>query len=79
MTFSDNQQINIEDSLTVLEDYVKQLENSEINLDQAFDIFERSVHLSKLLKKKLDSFERKIQIIVDDNEEKVNKSDYLEE
>ena len=60
---SEKKEFSVEKSLKRLEMYVEALEQGEVNLDQAFKIFEKAVSLSKRLRKKLEQYERKIEII----------------
>ena len=59
----EKKEISVEKSLSRLEMYVQALEQGEVDLDQAFKIFEKAVNLSKRLRKKLEHYERKIDII----------------
>ena len=55
--------LSVEKSLKKLEGYVEILEKGDTDLDKSFKVFEAAVKVSKKLKKKLDSYERKIEII----------------
>lgn len=54
---------SFEHSLREMEDIINRLEQGECNLDDSFKLFEKAVFISKKLKKKLSSYERKIEII----------------
>ena len=62
-------ELSVEESLQRLEMYVQTLEQGEIDLDQAFTAFEKAVKLSKKLKKKLEHYEHKIDIITKESKE----------
>ena len=59
----DPENLKVEDGIKSLENYVEALEQGEIGLDEGFEIFEKAVKVSKALKVKLDSYERKIEIL----------------
>ena len=62
MTKSDN----FEDALKRLEDIVRELENGEIGLDQALELFEEGTKLSKFCAKKLANVEKRVEILKKD-------------
>lgn len=51
---------NFEKSLTELENIVKQLEDSDVSLDDAIALFEKGVKLSDICRKTLEKAEKKI-------------------
>lgn len=55
--------IDLEKSLAQLEAMVEQLEGGNIGLDEAFKIFEEGSALSEKINKKINSYERKLQIL----------------
>lgn len=55
-----------EDNLKELEDIATKLENGNLNLDEAIEEFEKGMKLSKECTKKLDEAEKKINILVED-------------
>jgi len=70
-------QLKIEKGLEILDDLVKRLESGSQDLDDSFVIFEKAVKIAKRLQKKLEEYERKIEIITDASEKevKLNKFD----
>ena len=56
----------IEESLSDLEKLVAELENGELELDQALKKFEQGVRLSRECKKTLEETEMKIKILMED-------------
>ena len=46
-----------------LEEIVRELETGDFDLDNAINMFEEGIKLSKFLKKKLDEAEQKIEVI----------------
>ena len=57
---------NFEDALKRLEDIVRELENSEVGLDQALELFEEGTKLSKFCAKKLSNVEKRVEILKKD-------------
>lgn len=54
-----------EDNLKELEDIATKLENGNLNLDEAIEEFEKGMKLSKECTKKLDEAEKRINILVE--------------
>ncbi len=61
-----NQKKTIEESLSDLEKLVAELENGELELDQALKKFEQGVKLSRECQKTLAETEMKIKILMED-------------
>lgn len=53
-----------ETSLAELEEIARKLESGNLNLDEAIESFEKGIKLSKECTKKLDEAEKKINILV---------------
>jgi len=54
---------NFEDALKRLEEIVRELENGEIGLDKALELFEEGTKLSKFCAKKLANVEKRVEIL----------------
>lgn len=54
---------SVEESIRELESIVESLESGKMDLDESFKKFEKAVSISKGLKKKLDAYERKIEMV----------------
>ncbi|GGH25107.1 exodeoxyribonuclease VII small subunit [Paenibacillus segetis] len=63
------QQINFEDAMNQLEEVVAQLENGDVPLEKAIDLFQKGMQLSQLCSQKLAQVERKIEMIVENGGE----------
>ncbi len=63
---------NFEKSLLELENIVKQLEDSEVSLDEAISLFEKGVKLSDNCRKTLEKAEQKIITLTDAESEEDN-------
>ncbi len=60
--------IKFEKALSRLEKIVSELEGGELSLDESLKIFEEGVKLSKSCLKMLDDAERKVEILVQDQD-----------
>ncbi len=65
MSKGKDQKKSIEKSLAELEKLVEELENGDLELDQALKKFEQGVKLSRECKKTLEETEMKIKILMD--------------
>ncbi len=65
MSTGKHQKKSIEKSLTELERLVEELENGDLELDQALKKFEQGVKLSRQCQKTLEEAEMKIKILMD--------------
>ena len=76
MSTGKHQKKSIEKSLTELERLVEELENGDLELDQALKKFEQGVKLSRECQKTLEEAEMKIKILMDNalkaTDEKLN-------
>jgi exodeoxyribonuclease VII small subunit len=59
---------SFEIALKELEGIVKQLETGEAKLEEALELFERGVKLTKYCSQKLDEAEKKIETLVRDSQ-----------
>jgi exodeoxyribonuclease VII small subunit len=55
---------DFETALKRLEDIVRKLENGELSLDSALELFEEGIQLSRFCHGKLDSAERRVEILL---------------
>lgn len=55
---------SFEEALARLEEIVQELEEGEAELDRTLSLFEEGVKLSKLCHKRLESAEKKIELLV---------------
>lgn len=62
--------LKFEDALARLETIVTELEKGDLSLDQSLKIFEEGIKLSKTCLKILDDAERKVEILVQDQDGK---------
>jgi exodeoxyribonuclease VII small subunit len=59
--------ISFETAMERLESIVGRLENGDVPLEQAIELFQQGMQLSHLCSKKLEQVEKKIEMLVDDN------------
>ena len=56
--------MTFEDALTQLEKAVEQLESGELPLEQALEVFETGVSMSRLCSTKLNEVEKKVELLL---------------
>ncbi len=65
-----------EDDLKELEEIANNLERGNLNLDEAIKEFEKGMKLSKECTKKLDLAEKKINILVENDNGKIEEKEF---
>lgn len=61
--------LNFEKALIRLEKIINKLENEELSLDESLKIFEEGIGLYRLCNKELSEAEKKISLIIQENDE----------
>ena len=74
MTKTKKESQSIEQSLSKLENILEELENGELELDQALQKFEEGIKLSRQCQKTLEEAEMKIKILMDGELKDTNQS-----
>jgi exodeoxyribonuclease VII small subunit len=59
--------LSFEEAMDQLEQLVGKLENGDVPLEKAIDLFQEGMKLSHLCSQKLEQVERKIEILVEEN------------
>lgn len=59
--------VSFEAAMDALEEIVGRLENGDVPLEQAIELFQQGMKLSQLCSSKLEQVERKIEMLVDEN------------
>ncbi len=59
---------NFESSLKELEQIVEQLEAGDLPLDRSLELFEQGVNLSRACQKRLDEAERRVELLLKNND-----------
>ena len=69
---------SIEASLEALEKIVHQLENGDLPLEKSLDLFEQGIRLSRECQDRLNQAERRIEVLLRDNQGRTVVSPYNE-
>lgn len=69
-------EINFEGTMKELEEIVQVLEKGELNLDDSIKEFEKGMKLSKEASKYLEEAEKKITILVKDNNGELQEEEF---
>lgn len=62
-------ELNFEEAMDRLEEIVSELENGDVPLEKAIDLFQQGMKLSQICSSKLEQVERKIEMIVEEDGE----------
>lgn len=65
-----------EQSISELEEIVSELENGEVSLDESLSLFEKGIKLSKSCQKMLDAAEKKVSILMTNDDGEVVKEEF---
>lgn len=65
MAATDNKELSFEQAMEQLEKIVEQLENGDVPLETAIDLFQEGMKLSQLCGGKLEQVERKIELLIE--------------
>ena len=72
--------LNFEKALADLEKIVEKLEQSGLGLNESLGLFEKGVHLAKYLRAELDKAEKKVEILLKDDQGDIRREPFsLEE
>lgn len=61
------EEIKFEEALERLESIVKKMEQGEMTLEESLDAFEEGIKLSRFCSKKLDDIERRVEVLLKEN------------
>ena len=67
---------NFEESLAELEKIVGKLERGDLSLEESLELFEKGVKLSRECQERLSQAERRIEVLLRDNQGRVTVSDF---
>lgn len=65
-----------EQSISELEEIVAELENGDVTLDESLSLFEKGIKLSKSCQKMLDAAEKKVSILMTNDDGEVVKEEF---
>lgn len=72
-----SQKQSFEEALYQLEQIVKNLENSELPLEESLKIFQKGIELSNYCGKKLNEAEKKITSLLEKSDGTIEENDFL--
>ena len=61
----DNKNMNFEEGIALLEDYVRKLEGGALSLDESIDAYTEALKLVKLCNDKLENAEQRVRILTE--------------
>lgn len=76
MTNNETKPKSFESSLEALEQIVRQLEQGELPLEKSLELFEQGIRLSKECQERLSQAERRIEILLRDNQGRPTVSEF---
>ena len=68
-----------EQSISELEEIVAKLEGGNVTLDESLELFEKGIKLSKGCQQRLDAAEKKVSILMTNDDGEVVKEDFIGE
>lgn len=72
-------EITFEEAMKELEKVVESLENGNVTLEEALEMFEKGINLTAFCNKKLDDAEKKITILLENRDGTFQEKDFLAE
>jgi len=73
---SQKEKKSYEEAMGELEAIVERLEKGELTLDESIDLFQKGMELSRYCGKKLDEVERRIRILIEDENGNLNEENF---
>jgi len=74
-----DEDLNFEDSIEKLENIANDLEKGNLNLDESVEKFEQGIKLSKKCNEFLEKAEKKISILIKDENNEIIEEDFKKE
>ncbi len=66
---SEKKELNFEELIEKLEDITNKLEKEQLSLDDSVKLFEEGIRISKECNTKLEDAEKRITVLINDNDE----------
>ena len=66
---SEKKELNFEELIEKLEDITNKLEKEQLSLDESVKLFEEGMRISKECNTKLEDAEKRITVLINDNDE----------
>ena len=79
MTNNETKSKSFESSLEALEQIVRQLEEGDLPLEKSLELFEQGIRLSRECQERLGQAERRIEILLRDNQGRPTVSEFAAE
>ncbi len=79
MTNNETKNKSFESSLEALEQIVRQLEDGDLPLEKSLELFEQGIRLSRECQERLGQAERRIEILLRDNQGRTVVSEFATE
>jgi exodeoxyribonuclease VII small subunit len=79
MTNNETKNKSFESSLEALEQIVRQLEDGDLPLEKSLELFEQGIRLSRECQERLGQAERRIEILLRDNQGRMVVSEFAAE
>ena len=76
MKNNDEQPKSFEASLEALEQIVQELEQGDLPLEKSLELFEQGIRLSRECQERLSQAERRIEVLLRDNQGRVTVSEF---
>jgi exodeoxyribonuclease VII small subunit len=76
MKNNDEQPQSFETSLEALEQIVQELEQGDLPLEKSLELFEQGIRLSRECQERLSQAERRIEVLLRDNQGRVTVSEF---
>ncbi len=71
----DKQEIPFDEAMLQLENIVRQLEQGDVPLENAIELYQKGMELSKLCSDKLQSAEKQLVSFMDENKDEAQNND----
>lgn len=68
--------LTFEESISKLEEIASQLDGGDVTLDESLALFEKGIKLSKNCQKMLDEAEKKVSILMTDENGEIQKEEF---
>ena len=79
MTNNETKSKSFESSLEALEQIVRQLEDGDLPLEKSLELFEQGIRLSRECQERLGQAERRIEVLLRDNQGRPTVSEFAAE
>jgi len=71
--------VSFEEALKKLEAIVDELETGNLTLDDSVEKFKEGIELTSFCNKKLDEAEKKITVLIEDNDGRIKEQNFINE